>query len=150
MYGWYFNQFSTECRIQNNSKNHNLYLYQSKITLPGLLWDTLYIRPNHYQCNDLRNLCMYQALQYFWYPPFFNLYQCGTPLPLRRSRLWMTPIDGPDFFKMMKEAGGPDWTSPIWWKTGMNFIIFFSYIQNFCGTNICENYLLNIFWSNVM
>ena len=33
--------------------------------------------------------------------------------PLRQRCLWMTPIDGPDFFKMMKEAGGPDWTSPI-------------------------------------
>ena len=35
--------FSWTRRNQNISKNHNLYLYQSKITLPGLLWDTLYL-----------------------------------------------------------------------------------------------------------
>ena len=34
--------FSWTRGIQNISKNLTLYLHQSKITLPGLLWDTLY------------------------------------------------------------------------------------------------------------
>ena len=34
--------FSLTSRIRNTSKIHNLYLHQSKITLPGLLWNTLY------------------------------------------------------------------------------------------------------------
>ena len=32
-------------RIQNVSKNQNLYPHQSRITLPTLLWDTLYSAP---------------------------------------------------------------------------------------------------------
>ena len=35
--------FSQTPRIQNISKNHNLYPHQREITLPGLLWDTLYL-----------------------------------------------------------------------------------------------------------
>ena len=35
--------FSRTCRVQDISQNHNVYLHQRKITLPGLLWDTLYI-----------------------------------------------------------------------------------------------------------
>ena len=34
--------FSWNRKIQNISKNPTLYLDQNKITLPGLLWDTLY------------------------------------------------------------------------------------------------------------
>ena len=37
--------FSWICRTQNISKNKNLYPHQSKINLPGLLWDTLSSNP---------------------------------------------------------------------------------------------------------
>ena len=36
--------FSWTCRIQNSSKNQNLYPHQSRITFQSLLWDTLYFR----------------------------------------------------------------------------------------------------------
>ena len=34
--------FSWTCRTKNISKNENLHPHQSRITLPSLLWDTLY------------------------------------------------------------------------------------------------------------
>ena len=50
---------SWKCRIRNTCKNHNLYLHQSKITLPPLLWDTLYVSPKSLKMC-LRNIWMNQ------------------------------------------------------------------------------------------
>ena len=53
------------CRIQNISKNHNLYLHQSKITLPGLLWDTLYVKI--YSASFSFNLVFISMNNYKWH-----------------------------------------------------------------------------------
>ena len=55
--------FSWTRRIQNMSKNHNLYLHQSKITLPGSLWDTLYIKLDSRKKN-MTFLTLYEKEKY--------------------------------------------------------------------------------------
>ena len=50
--------FSWTCRIQNINKNYNIYLHQSHITLPGLLWDTLYLRQSIWE-----TYCKYHLFQ---------------------------------------------------------------------------------------
>ena len=67
--------FSRTCRIQDISQNHNLCLHQRKITLPGLLLDTLYLPGTNYLVITCCNRESLNLLHFLW------VHEKGTFMP---------------------------------------------------------------------
>ena len=96
--------FSRTCRIQDISQNHNLCLHQRKITLPGLLWDTLYIekkwKVKWHNClgwSVRSNFGIWRKLANFWKPvPYlittFKAYATGVREPKKQCEIMVSSI----------------------------------------------------------